>query len=524
MRSVFLKIIIAVLIFSSFFAIIHQTLDPDFGWHLREGERILAGGAVNLPDQYSFTMSGYQWVNHEWLSDTFLAFFRANHLWFLVEIFFTFLIFAPFFYWIYKLKNSEEWILIFLSFVAVINFASVRPQMISFFLFWIFLQVLIFRFSEKWKQKYFSYYIFFSWALFLMWANFHGGFFSAITAWGIFIAVEAFKNWREVGKFFYKYCELDIVAIFGSVILTLVNPFGWRIYEEIFNVFTNKLVSSNVIEWFPLSNFVFSRPDYIVFICLFLAFSIFSWRKLKLNHFLVAIFFLLNFILHMRMGVFFLLSAIPLMFQSLDDFRKQFERVPKLFVPSMKTKVFLSIPIVLIFGISCYGFFNFLLNVSIFYPKDAGNYLNELIKEKKPIKLFNDYGWGGYLVDNVRGVKVFIDGRMAGWKDEHGYSALEEFLSVVNKKNNQWRKVFDKYNINTVFIPTVKNEGERQEPSIPRWKEEIISFIPEKLFNYLKNLNDGELRIDLYGELLKDKDWEMSFQDDQVAIFRKKGS
>lgn len=50
MKFPFAKNIIGTLMFMCIFVVVHQMYDPDFGWHLREGERILDGGAINSPD------------------------------------------------------------------------------------------------------------------------------------------------------------------------------------------------------------------------------------------------------------------------------------------------------------------------------------------------------------------------------------------------------------------------------------------------------------------------------------------
>lgn len=43
--------------------------DPDYWWHLRTGQLIAETGAVPRTDDYSFTVTGQPWVSHEWLTD-----------------------------------------------------------------------------------------------------------------------------------------------------------------------------------------------------------------------------------------------------------------------------------------------------------------------------------------------------------------------------------------------------------------------------------------------------------------------
>src|SRR5437016_9942534 len=43
--------------------------DSDAGWHIRNGEAILATGALPRTDPYSFTRAGQPWFAWEWLAD-----------------------------------------------------------------------------------------------------------------------------------------------------------------------------------------------------------------------------------------------------------------------------------------------------------------------------------------------------------------------------------------------------------------------------------------------------------------------
>src|SRR5438309_948854 len=47
--------------------------DPDFWWHLRAGQLILAKGALLGTDPFTYTVAGHAWTMHEWLSEVFFA-------------------------------------------------------------------------------------------------------------------------------------------------------------------------------------------------------------------------------------------------------------------------------------------------------------------------------------------------------------------------------------------------------------------------------------------------------------------
>jgi len=48
-------------------------LDSDTGWHIRNGQLILATGQVPRTDPFSFSMAGKEWFAWEWLADVLMA-------------------------------------------------------------------------------------------------------------------------------------------------------------------------------------------------------------------------------------------------------------------------------------------------------------------------------------------------------------------------------------------------------------------------------------------------------------------
>src|SRR5437870_6138531 len=47
--------------------------DPDFWWHLRAGQLILAKGGLLGTDPFTYTAAGHAWTMHEWLNEVFFA-------------------------------------------------------------------------------------------------------------------------------------------------------------------------------------------------------------------------------------------------------------------------------------------------------------------------------------------------------------------------------------------------------------------------------------------------------------------
>jgi hypothetical protein len=63
-------------------------------------------------------------------------------------------------------------------------------------------------------------------------------------------------------------------------------------------------------------------------------------------------------------------------------------------------------------------------------------------------EMFNDYGWGGYLLWALPECKVLIDGR----NDFYGKQLVEEFSTVDGIKPG-WDAVLEKYRVGWTILP-----------------------------------------------------------------------
>ncbi|PIY93976.1 MAG: hypothetical protein COY68_04330 [Candidatus Levybacteria bacterium CG_4_10_14_0_8_um_filter_35_23] len=66
------KILKILVYFVLFLFLIFPYNDKDWGWHFRYGEYLLKTGKILTSDIFSWTLPGYQWVNHSWLYDPIL--------------------------------------------------------------------------------------------------------------------------------------------------------------------------------------------------------------------------------------------------------------------------------------------------------------------------------------------------------------------------------------------------------------------------------------------------------------------
>jgi hypothetical protein len=488
---------ILLITFSSLFIIAYfttdQWLDPDFGWHLKTGELILKRGVPKI-DWYSFTMSNFPWIDHEWLTEVFIykiySFFGFKFLlviFLLISIFSFFLQlkFDKFFYFIF---------LILFGYLSCLSYLGVRPQIITWLLFSIFLKILNSMLNEKKYKCVFIFPILFS-----IWANLHGGFFVGIFT--LFLILFLKISERDYLSVFYF-----ILAIFLSFLATLFNPYGIKIYEEIFRTITDKNLIFTIKEWMPLFFADFSIFK-LLFIVLFLTLS-FTFIKIKEIHFkdlTLPFTFLIFSILHTRHFPLFAIVTLSPLADLLIKARKKVQPFEnKIF--SLKDKKTYLIFGSLLFLIALQLFF-FLSpsNKGMIYPSlETISFLKNLPVTEN---MFNPYGWGGYLIWKLPERKVFIDGRMPSWRMDGKY-ILEDYLRVKNAKEN-FQEILKKYDIKIILLE--KWEKEQFEPN-----GKIENFLMERIFKFFKI----KKRENLYQKLTK-SGWQEIFEDETAIILKK---
>jgi hypothetical protein len=82
------------------------------------------------------------------------------------------------------------------------------------------------------------------------------------------------------------------------------------------------------------------------------------------------------------------------------------------------------------------------------YPIQAVSYLTE---HHCSGNLFNSYDYGGYLIWKLPKQPVYIDGRMAIWRNNNGVYYLATYLNILKNQKIQQAQ-FAKYNIRCAIV------------------------------------------------------------------------
>ncbi len=264
-KKFFFFLLFVILICLSFL-ISFRRLDPDFGWHLRTGELILDRG-VPQKDWYSYTMPDFPWVAHEWLTDVLIYKTYSNFgFQFLLLIF---LVFYTFAFFILIDRRYSFWNFFFsivFGYLATLDFLGIRPQLLT-----ILFIAILWKILNKFLENY-SRLIYFLPILFIIWGNLHGGFLVGISILFLNLVLEIFKRnriFRKLTSFhffnhqnFIEQSSQKILILTGILALsffsTIINPYGLRIYTEVFRTVGDSFLRFHIIEWMPLFSTKFS--------------------------------------------------------------------------------------------------------------------------------------------------------------------------------------------------------------------------------------------------------------------------
>ncbi len=455
-------------------------LDPDLGWHLQMGQLILSSG-VPLTDPFSYTMPGFNFIDHEWLTNVIL-FELYSHVG-LIPIALLFGTISSLTLWII----SKEWPklnlgLTSLAAAVLITFTGIRPQMITALLFAILIQIL---FSKTNYLKFRCYLpIFFG-----FWVNLHGGFAAGIITLIIFNLIRSVQ--------FRKVNFVDWLITGLSVGATFINPYHEQIWVEIWRQLSDRSLQSNIQEWTP--GVLSWNLIYLGLITLSLALIIKYRRIFQVEQIVIYFAFLILSLSSLRHIPLWLVIALPLIFTGLECFLKE---LPNQVARNRFNEIWRVFTVISLIILSCEVLLDLTgawsLQESRFYPKQAVEFLKT---HPDSGQIFSSYNWGGYLIWKLPNQKVFIDGRMPSWQQSplpgQSTNAMKDYLKLINNPT-QVASVLDPYGVKTIVWFSPSYHPNLSVPLLPDPP-------PSQLFN-----NE-----------LKGQGWKVIYQDQTTVIYQK---
>jgi len=506
-----------------------NSLDPDFGWHLRTGKSILEEG-VPYKDWYSYTMPDFPWIDHEWLMDVLIyKIYSSFGFYFLLLVFIILYTLSFFFVGEYHRDFWGFVLPVALGYLATVGFLGIRPQLLT-----ILFIAIVWKITNEFLnyssgliypvRNIVSNGVYILPVLFLVWVNLHGGFFGGFFILFIFLILEIFKKlkihqkiktFKFLDNFYLKEQPFSKILILGSVIFfsflaTMANPYGLRIYEEVFRTAGDNFLRFHIQEWLPLF-FLDFKPLIYIYIGFFTGFLIISYREIEFNSVVFALIFLILSLSGARYFLIFIIITIPIfqkMFYSLKG-KINIKETYRLTTGLGKSMAALFFAVLLLmFSYSIYGFSKDALNIQNYYPEKSLSFLKTLPLSEN---LFNYYGWGGYLIWKLPERKYFIDGRMPSWR-QNGQFVFGDYIDIMKAKEG-FEKILEKYNVNLVLIQKIKEETKSVQKNT-----NAKSFLKNR--PWLSRALGVSENKNLYNELIN-LNWKIIYRDEVAVILRK---
>jgi hypothetical protein len=236
--------------------------DADIGWHIRNGEQILATHSFPRSDPFSSTMQGQPWFAWEWLYDILLGILHQacglNGVVWLCAL----LVASIFALLLSQLLQGGTGLLLAVVMMLLAEAAAAihlyaRPHIVS----WLF-SLLWFAVLNRWERSaHESLPRWIPWFFpvsMLLWVNVHGGWLFGIALLGIYTFAAFVDRVRAQDKFAASRASQRARAMASafavSAVATLVNPYGWRLHAHIYRYLGDRYLMNHIDE--------FRSPDF----------------------------------------------------------------------------------------------------------------------------------------------------------------------------------------------------------------------------------------------------------------------
>jgi hypothetical protein len=473
LRRVTSTVVLCWLLFAAIFSMAAvPPLDPDLWWHLANGRLMLSTGSIPHADVYSFSAAGQPWVMHEWLADLVMyLLFRLGGLPWLVAIFAGVVTAAALCLFLLLRRSglpaTAAAALTLVGALAGSTAWGARPQLLNV----LFCGLLVLGLIEYRAGRLHAVLLPpFIW----LWANLHSAFVVGIIISGLFLCGEAFDAWRSRDGAMPRPRLIALAwAIAAGSVLAVVNPFGIQTILFSLGTLTSPLIQNNIQEW--ASPDFHSMPGLLVEGIIFLLLAGLATRRVKArtSEWLLAFALLYLALSSQRHVPLFVLGAAPLIGrcgQALlglaatmlppADGRPAAQaalrwRPARPMGPSLTLgAINLAILIVVGAGMIAYRAVPNLRTdgeaaaIGASLPVQATDALQRI---GGPIRVFNYYDYGGYLVWRLfpDGGRVFIDGRV----EVYGPQVFSRYLRVSYLAAG-WQDVLVQSHPDAIVLPS----------------------------------------------------------------------
>jgi len=430
--------------------------DADTGYHIRAGDYILETRTVPKHDIFSYHSPPLPWMAHEWLSEVVMAVLHRISGLTGVVIFFSLLIsltYALLFRYmrVYNRNIVFDVLIILLALVSSQIHWLARPHIFSLFLMVIWYHIL-----DTYQNDQSDRLVLLP-LIMLLWVNLHGGYLTGFILTGVYFLGDLIGYFRsreeERDRALRKAKYLGYVIV-ACLLVSLVNPNGYRILLFPFRLVTETFIMDNVGE-FHSPNFHKPMPFKYMLLALLGMLAI-SRKSVDFIGVVLVLLFTNMTLFSARYIPLFAIVAAPVLSKQAESLlataqesrwasslKKRSGKIATIDA-SAKGYVWPVAGGLLVVFLIAVGSIAFRFDGKI-KPVAAVEFLR---REHIDGNMYNNDEFGDYLIyATYPRYKVFFDGR----SDMYGSERLKEFMKMTIFGPG-WEKIVEKYDIRWFFI------------------------------------------------------------------------
>jgi hypothetical protein len=402
----------ALLLFTPAYLCLHSSAiyDPDIWWHLRAGEWISLHHAFARTELFSTSLVGTPWVAYSWLFEllNFELFRRLGIPALLVYTASLLLLITAAVFTMIRRNHPQLPAAALLTFVCMYSMGHLytpRPWLFTILFFTLELDILL-----RVRRSGSSRLLLWLPLLFALWANIHIQFVYGLFILGLAMAEAlAKRRWKDLPT---QAAGGPLVAVLiCSLLATLVNPYGVRIYSVAHALGTQSGAFSSIGELQPIPFRDLINYSALLF-ALLSAFAL-GWKRRWLSfEGALLLFAACSGFRSQRDAWVIAIAGAAILSDALPRITAQNLRRAKYLLPAAMTIA------------AC------MLAIAFRSPELSAASLRERQTAQLPVgavdfirtqnysgPVFNDFNWGGYLIWNLR-MPVSIDGRANVYGDQ----------------------------------------------------------------------------------------------------------
>jgi hypothetical protein len=462
-------IMVATLLYCLFLYDGARTLfrDSDTGWHIRNGEAILAQHTTFVTDPYSFSKPNQLWFAWEWGADLVMG--AANRTGGLpaVAALFSFAITCASWLWVrLSFAMDGDFLLTGLFAPLMVTAASphwlARPHVLGWILLlgWVIYLERAYSARETaarggWTGRG-AYPTFFA----ALWANVHGSFFLAPLLAAIYAASFLIRPllWPLDRGAQHARARRFLGIAAASAAGTLLNPYGWHLHAHVFSYLFDSRLTARIAEFQSFNFHDKDATQMAIVMCLAAIGGVLALLQRNIAHFLLAALFFWGGLRSARVLPLVALVILPVANASIANALRQIRGLRRPLLDRLDAALAYSARlrrIDLEFNGAAFAAAAAVLSVFLVrgagFPADVFPVSASQAVEKLPAdaRTLTSDSYGGYLIYRFNGSrKVFFDGR----SDFYGADFLDQYSALAAARPG-WRDIVAKYRFTHALLP-----------------------------------------------------------------------